>query len=163
MNIEAGANLKTEMDTKLLRAAVSYSFLKNDRVELGAGIGLHYLDWQVKLTGNGTLNGEPVLSASRKASVDGWAANLAFFAGYAFNERWMVNGRVDWISAKIGDIDGRLWRLGADLQYQPFRNLGFGVGYDYVDANVDYESGGEKSSVDGDMYGSTLFLNLTFL
>ncbi len=52
--------VKVSNDTKLARAAVGYSFLKNDRAELGAGVGLHYLDWETTLSGDGRVNSGPV-------------------------------------------------------------------------------------------------------
>jgi hypothetical protein len=162
LDFEVGANIKAKTETSITRFALGYSFIKSDRVELGAGVGIHYLDWEVKLSGNATVDGEPVLSASDKASVDGWAPNLALFGGYAFNERWMLQGRVDWISAEVGGIDGRLWRFGGSVVYQPFKHVGFGAGYDYLDTDIEEKSDGEKTKIDGDLYGPTLFVALSF-
>lgn len=67
LDFKLGANVKVSNDTKLARAAVGYSFLKNNQTELGAGVGLHYLDWKTKLSGNATINGTPVISASETA------------------------------------------------------------------------------------------------
>ena len=92
VDFEVGAELKTKAKTKIARAAVGYSFVKTDQVELGAGVGLHYLDWETTLKGNATINGEPVISAKRKAAVDGWAPNLALFGGYAFGSQWLLGG-----------------------------------------------------------------------
>ncbi len=163
LDFEVGAELKTKAKTKIVRGAVGYSFIKRDQVELGAGVGLHYLDWETTLKGNATIDGEPVISASRKSSVDGWAPNLALFGGYAFNNRWLLSGRVDWISAEVGNIDGSLWRFGGSVIYQPFEHVGFGAGYDWVSGDIDYEDDGEKASIDADYYGPTLFVSLTFL
>ena len=159
---ELGANVKISNDTKLLRAAVGYSFLKNDQAELGAGIGLHYLDWETKLSGNATVNGSPVISHTETASVDGFAPNLAFFGNYAFNEQWLLTGRFDWISANVNNFDGSLKRFGVGIMYQPFKNIGFGAGYDYIDVDVDYEKNDEKTSINGDVYGPQLFVTLNF-
>ena len=163
LDFEVGAEVKTNAKTKIARAAVGYSFIKRDQVELGAGVGLHYLDWETKLSGNAKIDGEAVVSASRKASVDGWAPNLALFGGYAFNSQWVLSGRVDWISAEVGDIGGSLWRLGASLIYQPFEHVGFGAGYEWVNGNIDHRDGDEKTSIDADYFGPTLFMSLSFL
>jgi len=159
---ELGANVKVSNDTKLARAAVGYSFVKNDQAELGAGVGLHYLDWETKLSGNATINGNPVFSHTEPASVDGFAPNLAFFGNYAFNEQWLLTGRFDWISASVGDFSGSLKRFGAAIMYQPFKNVGFGAGYDYLDVDVDYEKKDKKTSITGDVYGPQLFVTLNF-
>ena len=157
-----GASVKISTDTELARVAVGYSFLKNDRAELGAGLGLHYLDWETKLTGNATIDGNPVISHNETASVNGFAPNLAFFGNYAFNERWLLTGRFDWISAEVDNFDGSLYRFGGAIMYQPFKHVGFGAGFDYVDVDVDYEKKGKKTSISGDVYGPLLFVTLNF-
>ncbi len=155
-------DVKVSNDTKLARAAVGYSFLKNDQAELGAGVGLHYLDWKTELSGNASVNGNPVRPLSETASVDGFAPNLAFFGNYAFNEQWLLTGRFDWISADINDFSGSLKRFGAAVMYQPFKNVGFGLGYDYLDVDVDYKKNDKKTSINGDVYGPQLFVTLNF-
>jgi len=157
-----GANVKISNDTKLARAAVGYSFLKNDQAELGAGIGLHYLDWETKLSGNATINGNPVISHTEPASVDGFAPNLAFFGNYAFNKQWLLTGRFDWISADVNNFSGSLKRFWAGIMYQPFKNVGFGLGYDYIDVNVDYKKNDKKTSINGNVHGPQLFVTLNF-
>lgn len=162
VDFEAGTRVKMKLDTDVFRTAVGYSFMKDDRVELGAGIGIHYLNLDVTLSGNTTVNGETVLDTSRKGSLDGFAPNLAFYGGYAFSDQWMLTGRVDWMSASIDKIDGDLLRLGANILYQPFEHLGFGIGYDYLDANITYTKGDKKVSVDGNIQGPAVFVTLSF-
>ena len=55
LDFEVGAELKTKAKTKIARAAVGYSFIKRDQVELGAGVGVHYLDWEATLKGDATI------------------------------------------------------------------------------------------------------------
>jgi len=47
--------------------------------------------------------------------------------------------------------------------YQPFEHVGFGAGYEYVDADVDYKDDGDKTSIDGNIHGPMLFATLSFL
>lgn len=162
LEFELGAKVKVSNDTKLARAAVGYSFLKNDQAELGVGVGLHYLDWKTELSGKATINGTTVISASETASVDGFAPNLAFFGNYAFNEQWLLTGRFDWISAEINNFSGSLKRFGAAIMYQPFKHVGFGLGYDYLDVDIDYKKNDKKTSINGDVYGPQLFVTLNF-
>lgn len=162
LDFSVGAKVKASNDMDLLRAAVGYSFVKRDRAELGAGLGLHYLDWETKLSGNATIDGAPVVSASEKARVRGVAPNIALFGNYAINEQWLVKGRFDWISASIGDTSGSLTRIGIALMYQPFKNIGFGAGYDYIDVNVDYEKDANKTSLNGNIQGPQIFATWSF-
>ena len=164
LDFEVGANVKIKNDATIYRGAVGYSFLKNDRAELGGGVGVHYFDLTTKLSGNATINGVPIISASEKSEIDGFAPNLALFGGYAFNKKWLLLGRADWISADLGDLDGKLLRFAASVFYNPNEILGFGLGYDYisVDLNEDADDGG-KNRWDGNIHGPMLYVTLSFL
>ncbi len=162
LDFTAGANVKASNDLDLLRVALGYSFVKTERAEVGAGLGLHYLDWETKLSGEAQLNGVPVLSESDKATVEGIAPNLAVYGNYAINKQWLIAGRADWISATIGDISGRLVRFGAAVLYQPFENFGFGVGYDFIDVDVDYEKKNNKTNLNGNIQGPQVFATWNF-
>ena len=84
------------------------------------------------------------------------------YGGYAFNNQWMLTARADWLSADIGDVEGDLLRFGARILYQPFEHLGFGAGYDYLDANVTVKDGEKRTAVDGVISGPALFVTMTF-
>lgn len=159
---DAGALIKTDADILVGRALVGYSFLKNDRMELGAGLGLHYMGIDVRLSGQAQVNGRPLVAASEKADADGIMPNIGLFGSYAFNEQWLIEGRVDWLSASIDDYSGDLWRVGGAVVYQPFRHFNFGIGYDYLSFDADVDTGDWNGSIDTDLYGPSVFIGLTF-
>lgn len=162
LDFSAGAKVKSKVKTDIWRALLGYSFVKRDRWELGAGLGLHWLSFEAKLTGQASLNGSPVAEASQKADVSGPVPNIGFYSDYAFNQRWLVSGRIDWFSANVDDFDGRLWRVGAAVVYQPFKHVNFGFGYDYLDIDVDIDKDDWNGNIDSDYYGPSVFLGLTF-
>jgi len=162
LEFDAGASVRSKVETAVGRILGGYSFLKGDQAELGAGIGLHYLSFEAKLSGQASIDAEPIIEASEKADVSGVVPNVGLYGDFAFNERWIIAGRVDWFSANVDDFDGRLWRLGASVTYQPFRHVNFGVGYDYLDIDVDIDGDDWKGKIDADYYGPSVFVGLTF-
>lgn len=134
-----GASLATDFDVDIGRAFLGYSFIKNDSMELGAGLGAHYLGLDISVKGKLHLGDHidiDVPQATR--SIDDWAIlpNVGGYASYAFSPKWLVGGRLDWISANIGDYDGTLWNAEAHVQYQAFSNFGLGLAYRYLDLEL---------------------------
>ena len=109
-----------------------------------------------------SIEGEPVADASTGADADGLVPNLGLYGDYALNERWLLQGRVDWFSASIDDYSGHLWRIGGSVIYQPFKHVNFGAGYDYIDIDVNIDKSDWNGKIDSDYYGPTLFIGLTF-
>ena len=162
LEFDAETLVNSDADTTIGRGLIGYSFLKNDRLELGAGLGLHYMSFDVRLSGQAHIGGGPAVSASEEADADGIVPNIGLFGSYAFNEQWLVEGRFDWFSASIDDYSGDLWRVGAAVVYQPFANFNFGLSYDYLNINVDIDKSNWNGSIDSDWYGPSAFVGLTF-
>ena len=162
LEFEAGASIKSDMGMDIARAFYGYSFLKDDKKEFGAGIGLHYLSLDTSLSGDATINDTPFIDAER--GFDDWAIlpNIGAYANYAFSPKWLISGRIDWISANIGDYEGGLWNTEAAIQYQAFNNFGIGVAYRYVafDLTADKSDGDWKADLQ--YSGPLMFLTVNF-
>jgi len=135
LEFDVGASLKTDMDMDVARAFWGYSFVKTDTTELGAGLGLHYLNLDLSVAGKAHIGDIEIAPERAKRSIDDWAIlpNVGGYANYAFSPKWIVGGRLDWISANIGDFDGTLWNAEAHIQYQVFDHFGVGLAYRYLD------------------------------
>ena len=159
----AGVKLKGGMEMDIGRGFYGYSFLKDEKKEFGAGLGLHYLGAELYIEGEALKDGQSVASA--KADIDDWyiLPNLGLFGNYAFSEKWLALGRVDWISADLYDYDGTLWNVEAALQYQAFKNFGVGLAYRYLSLDLEY-SGDKKSdwAFDLDYSGPLVFFTANF-
>lgn len=162
LEFDAGILVNSEVDTNVGRALIGYSVLKNDQLELGAGLGIHYLGIDARLSGQAHVNGGPNVSASAEADADGILPNIGLYGSYAFTEQWLVEGRIDWFSASIDDYSGSLWRFGAAVVYQPFMHFNLGIGYDYLSIDVDIDKGDWNGSINSDYYGPSAFVGLTF-
>lgn len=162
LDFEVGAEVRSDLDLDVVRGFFGYSFIKDERKELGAGLGLHYLRLDASLAGNATIAGIPVLNVER--GFDDWAIlpNIGGFGNYAFSDKWLASGRVDWISADIDSYDGQLWNVEVAVQYQAFEHFGVGLAYRYLD----FELNANKSNGDwgGDLEynGPLLFVTANF-
>lgn len=162
LDFQVGTEVNSEVNLGVLRAFYGFSFLKDDKKELGAGVGLHYLDADFSFRGDALINGEPVADAERE--LDEWAIlpNIGAYGNYAFSDKWILIGRVDWISAAIDKYEGGLWNVEAAVQYQAFRNFGLGLAYRYVALDIEVDENNADWGADVDFSGPMVFITTNF-
>ncbi len=158
----AGGALSSAFDTKVYRAAVGYSFIKSDRAELGASLGLHVTQFKLSISGQGHVGAAAVQSELRKRDALAPLPTLGLFGAYQVAPRLMVGGRVDYLSLKVGDYDGRLVNAEARLSYRLFKNVGIGAAYRYVDYDLNIDKEHWQGELAYKFKGPALFLTAAF-
>jgi hypothetical protein len=151
------AQVTSKLNFGDLRTSVGYSFYKTSDKELGVGLGLHWLWWQASLSSQtqGTEGGDllaplPVLS---------------IYGGFALNEQWSVSARVDEFSLTYQQYHGGITSLAFNLLYQPFRHVGFGVGYTGLFLNFSATSSGAGSfqgKLNQNLQGPSFYVTASF-
>jgi hypothetical protein len=151
------AQVNSKLNFSDLRTSVGYSFYKTSDKELGVGLGLHWLWWQASLASQaqGTEGGDllaplPVLS---------------FYGGFALNEQWSVGARLDFFSLTYEQYHGGITVLGVHLLYQPFRHVGFGVGYTGLFLNFQADStglGSLQGKLNQNLQGPSFYITASF-
>jgi hypothetical protein len=104
-----------------IRTSVGYSFFKTADKELGVAFGFHMATYDAELSAAATGN-----------EATKFLAPLPVFSVYglfALTEHWAVGGRMDRFSMSYDKYDGNITSMALDLNYQPFRHVGFGLGY----------------------------------
>jgi hypothetical protein len=117
-----------------LRTSVGYSFYKTNDKELGVGLGLHVLGWQASLSS--------LTQGSEGGNVLAPLPVVSFYGGFALNEQWAVNARIDEFSLTYDQFHGGITVMGLNLLYQPFRHVGFALGYTGLFLNFSATSSG---------------------
>jgi opacity protein-like surface antigen len=142
-----GIVVNSEFDSDIYRLSGGYSFVKNTQAELGVALGLHVTDFTMSLAGANV--------ARRTGDALAPLPTIGFYGSYAFTPRWLLSGRVDFFSLKYNDYDGSLVNAVAGVDYRFTRNFGIGLGYRYVDYDLDVTkssfSGGVKYQFSGPM------------
>ena len=132
----AGTNAEAGVKLGVARLFFGYSFIQNDRNDFGVGAGIHNLDIKTYIEGE-VLNQDGSTDYQRdEVSADQILPNIGAWYNFAPGKRWLVHGRVDWISANIGDYDGTLWNATAGVNFQAFRHVGFDLSWQYFNLNV---------------------------
>jgi hypothetical protein len=87
---------------------------------------------------------------------------LSFYGQFALTTRWAVGMRLDRFSLSYDKYDGSLTSLGLDLLYQPFRHVGFGLGYRTLAIRAEAHGDRTTLSMRQTFEGPLAFLNVSF-
>lgn len=139
INVSGYVRAETKLKTDFYVVQTGYSILKNEKSELGLGLGLHVidLDTRLKVTGNlGSFTGQ---LGTEKTDLTAPLPNVLAFGTYAFTPKLSLDGSAAYFSLSYDKYDGSLFRAVVNLEYRFNEHIGAGVGYNYVDMNLDIE------------------------
>jgi len=146
----------------VLRAFYGYSLYKTEQAEFGIGGGLHLLDIEAELAGAASINGKAATFQSESSDLLAPLPNVGIYGGYAFSPKWHVGAYADWFSLEYGDYGGSLTGLGANVQYQAFKHVGFGLGYQFLNIDIDVDKSDWKGRADFSYQGPSVFMMVNF-
>ncbi|WP_298633477.1 hypothetical protein [uncultured Umboniibacter sp.] len=136
---EVGARVQTEFKSQTLATRLTYDFYQTPSTALGIGVGIHAMELQAQLSGEGQLDGDVV--ASQSVASDNLLAplpNLVFTAKHAFDDRLLLNLSAGWLSFNIDDYEGRILLSEASLSYRVTESASVAVAYQLNDINVSH-------------------------
>jgi hypothetical protein len=152
----------TNFKTDFYVTQVGYSFLKNERGELGVGAGLHVVDFDTSLKVSGNINGIGGSVESDSVDLTVPLPNILGFGTYAFTPRLSLDGSIAWFGLDYNDYSGNLVVLAANLEYRLTDHLGIGVGYNYIDMDLTIKKSSRKDDYDLEYNGPVFYVSAGF-
>jgi len=151
----AGTTVDASYNFYDTRVSAGYSFFKRRDKELGIGLGLHVagIKASVAATGGGTAEAADVLAP---------LPVLNLYGLFALTDEWAVRMRLDWLSLTYGDYAGDIRNTAIDVLYQPFRNVGFGLGMRGLILDVKIEDPGWTGRARTAYTGPAAFMTVSF-
>jgi len=143
-----GSFVRGGVDIKIQRVFIGRSFVKNQQHDFGIGAGLHNLDLSIFLEGEIKINDESTEFRRGDANGSQPLPNVGVWYKFSPARKWLIHGRVDWISASIGDYDGTLWNTSIGINYQAFRHVGFDLAYQFFNLNLGVDKTDWNGGVD---------------
>lgn len=139
-----------------------YSLLFDERKELVLSVGLSIQDLSFGLIGNAGLGIIEVES--------GITAPLPTFGlngGYAFTDKWIGKAGIGLFSFNLSlegedELSGEVLNGYATIQHNTFKNVYFGLSYNYFDVRVDWKESGLITSVGYKYQGPMLTVTAAF-
>jgi hypothetical protein len=85
-----------------------------------------------------------------------------FYGAFALTNEWAVRMRLDWLSLSYSDYSGDLRNTAVDVLYQPFRNVGFGIGLRNLVLDIEIDKPDWHGKARSTFSGPTAFLTVSF-
>ncbi|MBT8069901.1 MAG: hypothetical protein KJO80_05675 [Gammaproteobacteria bacterium] len=156
---EQGTYVEAGIKLAVARVFVGRSFIKNEQHDFGLGLGLHNLDLSAYIEGELRANGESSGVQRLEVSESAPLPNIGAWYNFSPARNWLLHGRIDWISASVGDYSGGLWNAAVGVNYQAWRNVGFDLSWQYFNLDVEVDktdwNGGAEMTYSGPVLGVT--------
>ena len=160
--IPVGATVDSSLDIDVYVANLGYDIYQSNRSRITLGLGAHVADLDMEISGE-TQSGDTTVNLGEgDEDILAPLPNLYISGTYAIRENLIVNCSGGWMSMSYGDYDGDLVFARGTLEYWPFKNVGFGAGYAYTKADIEYDPGHKKETYDIKMPGPVVYLAVGF-
>jgi hypothetical protein len=140
--VEAGVKFE------VIRLFVGRSFVKNEQHDFGAGLGIHNLDLSAYIGGEIMIDDVTTGYQRGNTSASQILPNLGAWYNFSPASRWLLHGRLDWISADLGKVDGTLWNTNVGVNFQAWRHVGFDLSYQYFNLDFVVDKGDWRGGAD---------------
>lgn len=141
----ANSQLASKLDIALYRFFYNYSFHHDDKVELGASIGLYFADIKTSFAGNFICTGGPSCSGpvqgsfSEDSTLIAPLPSIGVLLNYHFTPRLLGQARFDWFYVDTSQFKGAMNEIYVGLEYRLFKHFALGAAYNRLDVNLNYE------------------------
>jgi hypothetical protein len=129
--ISAGNTVESDFNFQVIKAAYSYSFFMDDRMDLAASIGLFVMP----ITFDVTSTTGPSRSGRLNFTVPLPVVGLR--GDFAITPRWFLRTNIDFFYLEYQNYTGALIDTNVALDYNPWKNFGVGLGFDSFRANLE--------------------------
>jgi len=121
----------SQLQVRLLSLNYTYSFVKTDRMELGASLGADVISFDAMATIPARLRTEDD-SRSGPAPLAGLDGTIRI------SSRFYAEARAQYLRVDLSNASGTFKAVDASLLYRLNPNVTFGIGYNGYDVNVDW-------------------------
>lgn len=146
----AGQTVNSLLRVNTYKLGYSYSFYRNEKVELGLGLGAQVQDVTIRLSQAGGPETE-----TRRVTAP--LPVFGFRLDYAITRRLTAHGTVQLFLIEYEKYSGRLTDVEVDLEYRLFRNLAIGVGYNAYQLDLGAEGKRFRGEIDYRFNGVLLY------
>lgn len=140
----AGTEISTGSNKQIISAIYDYNFYKDDRIRLGASVGMYILPSTFSVSAENAFEE----SANIIAPLPVIGLSSAFF----ITPKLLIKQNIDVFYFKSPDVKGGISDVNIWLEYTPFKHFGFGLGYNAFSFNfTTYTNDGIFGGFEGTM------------
>jgi hypothetical protein len=147
--------VQSDLQYSMLGFTYTYSVIRTERFELGAGVGVHLLQADARAT-------DVTLETHAETSGVGAFPTPALDATWAISQRFAWTARAQYLGATVHGIHGSLGDYHTDVQYRWRPNFEVGLGYEDIRAQLSVNRNGSPSGFALTIKGPEAFLRVSF-
>jgi hypothetical protein len=155
--LQPGDPLQSELDLRLLTLTYGYSFWHSEKVELAATLGVS----AVQIDAIAKVQTDAV-HLNQTEDEAGPFATPGIAATWAVSKRFYFDGRVQYLSLHVKDLDGSLGMAELDALYRFHPNVSFGLGYTQVKVHLASVKTNDSGLFDFNTKGPEFFVRVAF-
>jgi hypothetical protein len=151
----AGQMAQSSIDWRAFGLTYTYSFYRSDRLEIGTGLGVYFLQGQVTGT---------VLAESESQSVSGAdpIPTLPLDFTWCISSRFAFTAHANYVQARIDGASGSFTDVHSDLQYRWNPDFAIGAGWSEMRIALENQSGSTPGAVAMRFSGPQAFVRFSF-
>jgi len=144
-----GTTLESTLNFKIFKGSYSYSFFQDDRFDFGVSIGLFVvpIEYDFKSTTGQQQEADSITAPLPVIGLRG---------DFAITPKVFLKSSIDLFYLEFDNYEGKIWDFQIALEYNMFKNVGFGLGFDHFEVDVGAEG-------DTDIPGVNFNGNINFL
>jgi hypothetical protein len=150
-----GDTVNAALQWRVMGLTWTYAIIQNDRFELGAGLGVHVMDLDVR----GTV---PFRFASYETSTAGALPTPALESALRITRRISFTARGQYLHGARNGTSGVMEDLHADVQFRWIPNFAIGAGYSLVRLKLETDSDADPGMLGIRIRGPEVFVRAAF-
>ncbi len=160
--VPVGASVDTSLAADFYVLSMTYAFYRSDRMELGAGLGVHGVGLEYDLFAEVRAGSLVRTLGEEEDDFLAPLPNAVIYGSYAFTPKLLGQLKLGWISLSYDEYDGELLALHAQLAYLLTDRVSVGLGYTMFDFDVERNRGARRDYYDLDLQGPRVFVAMGF-
>jgi hypothetical protein len=161
VTFKEGTYALSGVDYAITRVFLGRSVLREPDHEFGVGAGIHWLELDTFIEGQ-IIDGSGTTLSREDAESSGPLPNIGGWYMYSWSADWMVDARLDWLSATVDEYSGGLWHAQVGIHYQISRIFGIGFSYSDFLIDLDVDDSDWRGSIESRQHGPRLELTASW-
>jgi hypothetical protein len=134
-----GLNVDSFLDYNVLAFDYRYAVFKTDKLDAGVVLGLSLIDFNFGVESTTFINDTDLVTLRESEAEEYPVPTFGLDLEYEIVPNVYLRGGLGYLDYSASNWEASMLVLGAEVQYFPWRNVGFSVGYNRVDIEYDEE------------------------
>jgi hypothetical protein len=156
---EVNLEVTGRIETQVTALSYEFDFLQGDNSELGGTFGIHNLKFEVGLEAE--ANGVQAARES-EAQANGPLPVLGLHGIYRINDKWYLDGGIQYFSISFDPYDGSVTDLTASIVWQATKHFAFGAGWNQFRTKVEVDGDNFDGELKWKYGGARIFVTASF-